>query len=79
MVTDSEDDSPEYDSEDEDEDGGDEYIDDAFGMYPPSPIPNSGGIFLIEKVLLYRFILNCTGMIILFIMSFNVTTQRLSP
>ncbi|XP_011076280.1 peptidyl-prolyl cis-trans isomerase FKBP53 [Sesamum indicum] len=40
MLTDSEDGD---DSEDEDEeDEEDDYTDDDFGMYPPSPVPNSG-------------------------------------
>ncbi|KAL7146473.1 hypothetical protein ABFS83_06G043300 [Erythranthe nasuta] len=43
MATDSEDEIS-YDSEDEedDEDEGDEFIDEEFGMYPASPVPNSG-------------------------------------
>ncbi|KAG8381466.1 hypothetical protein BUALT_Bualt06G0124800 [Buddleja alternifolia] len=53
MVTDSEDESV-YDSEDEDE--GDDYIDDEFGMYPPSPVPNSGGhLFMVRAFMAIDF------------------------
>lgn len=60
-----EDDSISYDSEDEDD--NDDYIDDDLGMYPPSPIPNSGGIFLIECLTLVSYSLETLGQIICFL------------
>lgn len=39
-----EDDSIDFDSEDEEDD--DDYSEDDLGIYPPSPVPNSGGNFL---------------------------------
>lgn len=38
-----EDDSIDFDSEDEEDD---DYSEDDLGIYPPSPVPNSGGNFL---------------------------------
>lgn len=47
-----EDDSIDYNYEDEDDDDDDysedDYSEDDLGMFPPSPVPNSGGNLLIE-------------------------------